>query len=45
VLAGLWFQRELDDGSYDFSDLVEINAVLDNKQENERRMAARLNRK
>ena len=44
VLAGLWRQHELYDGTYDLSDLVEVNAVLDIKAENERRMAAWLKR-
>jgi hypothetical protein len=29
VLAGWWRQHELFDGTYDFSDLCEANAVLD----------------
>jgi len=37
VLAGMWMQKETFDGTYDFSDLVAVNDVLDWKEENERR--------
>jgi hypothetical protein len=39
VLAGLWRQHELTDGTYDFHDLVTVNIVLDIKQENDIRAA------
>jgi hypothetical protein len=29
----------MQDGTYDFADLVDVNQVLDAKEENERRMA------
>lgn len=37
VLAGLWKQHELWDGTYTLDDLLDINELLQVKQENERR--------
>lgn len=42
VLAGMWKHHETFDGTYDFGDLCEVNALLDWKQENERLLAKRL---
>jgi len=36
-LAGYWRHHEIDDGTYDFFDLVDINKVLDYMDENKRR--------
>ena len=36
VLAGMWMQHELYSGVYDFGDLVDVNAVLDWKDDNAR---------
>jgi hypothetical protein len=37
VLAGLWRQHELRDGTYTFHDLIEVLEVLDVWDENKRR--------
>jgi hypothetical protein len=42
VLAGLWWQHETHDGTYNVDDLLEINLLLDVRDENERRAAAYL---
>jgi hypothetical protein len=41
VLAGLWRQCEMTDGTYDFNDLCEVNFVLDWRDENQRRATER----
>ena len=38
-MEGFGQQHELTDGTYDFQDLLEIIAVMDNKAENEKRYA------
>jgi hypothetical protein len=35
-MAGMWRQRELSDGTYDFSDLLDAHEFLDTREENER---------
>jgi hypothetical protein len=42
VIAGLWRQRELWDGTYNFLNLVEIHDVLDAKDAAEAQVRARL---
>jgi hypothetical protein len=37
VAAGLWRQRELSDGTYDFEDLLDALEYLDVRDENTRR--------
>jgi hypothetical protein len=37
VAAGLWRQREMQDGTYDLRDLLDVLEFLDVKAENERR--------
>jgi hypothetical protein len=37
VLAQMWRQSELSDGTYSFHDLVEVHRVLNVKDENQRR--------
>ena len=39
VLAGIWRQREMSDGTYDIVDAIEANRVLDVAEENKRRAA------
>jgi Family of unknown function (DUF6889) len=36
VLAGLWWQRETFDGTYDMDDLLDAHEMLDLKAETER---------
>ena len=38
VVAGLWRQHELSDGTYDFDDLLDAHELLAVKAENARRM-------
>jgi len=38
VIAGMWQQHELWDGTYTFSDLLDAHELLLVKQENERRL-------
>lgn len=38
VVAGLWRQHELSDGTYDFDDLLDAHELLAVKVENTRRM-------
>lgn len=37
VLAGLWWQRETDDGTYSLADLLDAHEILTVRNENERR--------
>lgn len=37
VTAGMWRQRELTDGTYDFSDLLDAHEFLDVKEDNAER--------
>jgi hypothetical protein len=37
VLAGFWRQHETSDGTYTIHDLIEVNRVLDVRDENQRR--------
>lgn len=37
MIAGIWQQHELWDGTYSFSDLLDAHEILDVKYENERR--------
>ena len=37
MASGIWSQRELFDGTYDFLDLLEAHEFLDVKEENTRR--------
>ena len=39
VAAGMWAQRELFDGTYDFADLLDIHEYLDVKDANAERSA------
>jgi hypothetical protein len=38
-MAGLWQQREVSDGTYDFADLVDAHEYLNNLEENRERLA------
>jgi hypothetical protein len=35
----MWTQTQMRDGTYDFADLCEVNAVLDWREETERQIA------
>lgn len=37
VLAGLWRQSDMGDGTYDIHDLVDVNRALNIHEENKRR--------
>jgi hypothetical protein len=36
VMAGMWRQHELFDGTYSFDDLLQVHEFLDTREENER---------
>lgn len=40
VMAGIWRQHEMWDGTYDFDDLLDAHEMLSVKAENERRARA-----